>query len=356
MIYYGIAAIFPLIMWFIHDYVVRVNRLDEKAKKKLTWKLTLMAILPMFLLFVFRDKSIGADTIGYVRFFQKDIRTYSFAQLFDQDLVRMEIGFRLYVKIISLFTDNYTVYFFVNGAVLFGSLLRFSLKYTKNPFVFFFLFITLGTYAFFETGLRQALAMVICLWSIDFIKKKKIIPFILLVLIAYFFHKSAIVFMLVYPLGMIRRYDWMVFLYAILAVVFTVGFTFFQNLFNQLLGYEYEIEETGNGGIFMLFVLILFIYSSLMNYGKKGDEKAENAILHLSFLTVIFWLLRLISRTAERMSFYFMFGLYGYFAQAIGVDRDKVSSLLKWLLILACMVLFVYRNMNTTYLFFLQST
>ena len=92
-----------------------------------------------------------------------------------------------------------------------------------------------------------------------------------------------------------------------------------------------------------------------MNYGKKGESEDGNAIVHLAFLTVVAWLLRLISRTAERVSFYFMFGLYGYFTKAIGVNRDKISSLLKWLLILACMVLFVYRNTATTYLFFWQS-
>ena len=96
MIYYGIAAIFPLIMWFINDYVARVNELDDKQKEKLKRRLTIVAILPMFLIFVLRDEYIGADTIGYVRFFQKEVRRYSFAELLNQDLMRIEIGYRLY--------------------------------------------------------------------------------------------------------------------------------------------------------------------------------------------------------------------------------------------------------------------
>ena len=352
MIYYGIAAIFPLIMWFINDYVVRVNRLDEQQKKKLTQRLTIVAILPIFLLFVLRYKYIGADTIGYVRFFQKEIRSYSWGQLFETDTMRFEIGYRIYVKIISLFTDNYTIFFLVNGLVIFGTLLHFSRKYTKNPFIFFFLFITLGTYQFIETGLRQALAMMICLWAVDLLKNKKPIWFVLLVILAYYFHKSALIFLIIYPLSIVKKIDWMIALYIIMAAILFVGFASFQGFFNQLLGYEYDIEETGNGGIFMMFVLVLFAFSFFMAYDKKDKEKTESVVLHLSLLTVIFWLLRLISRTAERISYYYIYGLYIYFSQAVNYDKDALSSLLKWLLILACLVLFIYRNIGITYQFF----
>ena len=354
MIYYGMAAIFPLLCWAFHDWWIKQNALAEDKHKKFKTGMVVTAILPMFLLFVLRYKYIGADTIGYVRFFEKEIRSYSWKQLFDADTMRFEIGFRVYTKIISCFSNNYTFYFLINALIIFGILMRFSFKYTQNPFVFFFLFITLGTYHFFETGLRQALAMVICLLAVDFVKNKKLIPFILLVLLAYFFHKSALVFLLIYPLCAIKKYDWIIFIYAILAVVFVLGFTTFQNFFNQLLGYDYDVEETGNGGIFMLFAVALFAYSFFMTYDKKDKEKTETVILHLSLIAVVFWLLRLISRTAERVSYYYIFGLYIYFSQAVKYDKDKLSSLLKWLLVLASLVLFVYRNMGVNYLFYWQ--
>ncbi len=354
MIYYGLAAIFPLLCWAFHDWWIKLNKLSEEKKKKFKIGMVVVAILPMFLLFVLRYKYIGADTIGYVRFFQKEIRKYSWAQLFDVESMRFEIGFRVYTKIISLFSSSYTFYFLINALVIFGILMRFSFKYTQNPFVFFFLFITLGTYAFFETGLRQALAMVLCLLAVDFVKDKKPIRFIFLVVLAYFFHKSALVFLLIYPLCAIKKYDWAIFVYVILAAVFVLGFTAFQDLFNQLLGYEYGVEETGNGGIFMLFIFVIFAFCFFMTYDKKGEKKTENVILHLSFLTVIFWLLRLVSRTAERISYYYIFGLYIYFSQAIKYDKDRLSSFLKWLLILACLVLFIYRNIGTNYQFIWQ--
>ena len=303
---------------------------------------------------MFRYKYIGADTIGYVRFFEKEVRTYSFEELLNQDLMRIEIGYRIYVKIISLFTDNYTIYFLVNGLVIFGTLLHFSKKYTKNPFVFLFLFITLGTYNFVETGLRQALAMMICLWSVDFIKDKKLIPFILTVVVAYYFHKSAILFLVMYPLSLVKKLDWMMAVYIVMAIALLIGFAAFQGFFNQLLGYEYDVEETGNGGIFMMLILVLFAFSFFMMYDKPKEVDGQSLIVQLSLMTVIFWLLRLISRTAERVSFYYITGLYIYFSQAVNYDKDKLSSLLKWMLVLACLVLFVYRNLGISYKFFWQ--
>lgn len=354
MIYYGLAAIFPLLCWAFHDWWIKQNKLSEQKKKKFKIGMVVLAILPMFLLFVLRYKYIGADTIGYVRFFEKEIRSYSFTEIFNADEFRFELGFCLYVKIISLFTENYTVFFLVNAIIIFGIVMRFACKYTQNPFVFFFLFIALGTYQFMETGLRQALAITICLLAVDFIKGKKLIPSLLTVLVAYYFHKSALIFLVVYPLCIIKKYDWLAFVYIILTGILFFGFAAFQDAFNRLLGYGYDIEETGNGGIFMMLVVILFFFSFYMLYDKKNEQEGLTTILHLSLLTVLFWILRLISRTAERISFYYITGLYIYFSQAVNYDKDKLSSLLKWLLILACLGLFVYRNVGINYLFFWQ--
>lgn len=355
MIYYGIAALWPLVMWFFNYYVTKVRQLNDKQKRQLQYFLTVIAILPMFLLFVLRYKYIGADTIGYVRFFENEVRKYTFAELLNSELIRTEVGYRVYVKLISLFTNNYTVFFLVNGLVIFGGLLHFSRKYTENPFVFFFLFMALGTYNFMETGLRQAIAMVICVWSIDFLNDKKIIRFILLVVLASLFHQSAIIFLILLPLSIVKRMDWIIVTHTLVAIVFFIGFSSFHDLFNQWLGYEYNIEETGNGEIFFMLVLVLFAFSLFMSYGTYQREKEKTIILHLSLLTVILWLLRLISRTAERVSYYYIMGLYAYFAGAVECRKDKLSNLLKGLLIVACFILFVHRSFDSSYLFFWQT-
>ena len=354
MIYYGIAALWPLVMWFFNYYVTRVRQLNDKQKRRLRYFLTVIAVLPMFLLFVLRYKYIGADTIGYVRFFEDEVRKYTFAELINTDLIRIEVGYRIYVKLISLITDNYTVFFLINGIVIFGTLLHFTKKYTENPFVFFFLFMTLGTYQFVETGLRQALAMMICLWAVDFLKDKKAIRFILLVLLAYCFHHSAMIFILMLPLSWVKKLDWSIVIHLFIGAAFLVGFTVFHDLFNEWLGYDYGIEETGNGGIFLALVAVLFVFSLFMTYGMFRKTDGQHLIVHLSILTVTIWILRLFSRTAERISYYYITGLYVYFSQAVQCRKDKLSDLLKGLLIAACFILFVRRIFGASYLFLWQ--
>ena len=54
------------------------------------------------------------------------------------------------------------------------------------------------------SGLRQAIAMGITALSFNFIKEKKPVQFILLVILASLFHKSAIVFLAMYPIYNIK--------------------------------------------------------------------------------------------------------------------------------------------------------
>ena len=351
MLYYLIAAVCPLLGWLIHDNWTTRNQLNSEEIDKVKNWLVVLSILPMVFIFVFRDKYVGADTIGYVRFFEGEVRDYTFRDLLNKELMRVETGYRIYVKLISLLTDNYTVFFFINAIVIFGSLLRFSLKYTKNPFIFFFMFMTLGTYQFVETGLRQSLAMIICLWSIDFIKSRKLIKFLLVILLAYLFHKSAMIFLLLYPLCYVKRYRWMAIVYVCLTFLFMMGFSNFQEIFNEWLGYDYQIEETGNGGIFLMITVLVCVYSTLIMIGKGTDKENQTEIIQMAFMTVVFWLLRLVSRTAERISYYFIFGLYAYFSQTTIYDDTKFSSAMKWGILLICLALFMYRNLGIGYTF-----
>lgn len=352
MIYYGICALIPLLFWGIYNNYKRTYNISESNVKSIKKTLMFLSILPMVLIYVLRYKYVGVDTIGYVRFFQDEIREYTFTQLISQDLMRVEVGYRLYVKLISLFSDNYTVYFLFNAIIIFGSIYRFVLKYTENPFVFLFLFMTLGTYSFFETGLRQALAMSICLWAVDFIKNKKLIKFLLTVGLAFLFHKSAAIFLLMYPLTYLKSRNAIFTVYAVLSVVFAGGFALFQSFFNELVGYEYSVEYTGNGQIFLILLFVLFVFAYSIN--KNGKLPLNDFLLHFTLVTCIMWILRLISRTAERISFYFIFGFYAYFSNSTVARKSEVKIVIQTILLLICFALFVYRNVSTSYTFFWQ--
>ena len=77
-------------------------------------------------------------------------------------------------------------------------------KYSSNIYISFIVFIALGQFAFSLSALRQMLAIAFILLSFIFIEQKKAVKFIVLVLIASLFHSTAIVFIIAYPLYMVR--------------------------------------------------------------------------------------------------------------------------------------------------------
>ena len=66
------------------------------------------------------------------------------------------------------------------------------------------LFITFETYTLTFGILRQAIALSISLLAFNFLDKRKPIKFILLVLFASLFHKTAAIFLLAYPFLFIK--------------------------------------------------------------------------------------------------------------------------------------------------------
>lgn len=353
MIYYLLAATIPLFVWGIRNYYFNKYTMAGQKKERAEKWFVFFAILPIFLLYVLRDSHIGADTIGYVSNFQGI--TGNLIEVWQN--ADKEPGFLVYTRLVSLLSRNYTVYFFITGLLIFVPIYFFSVNYPQNPYVFIFLFITLGYYSFIETGMRQAIAMSICLTSYGAIKKKNLINIIRTVLtitIAYFFHKSAVIFVLLFILSFLPDSDISKILYLVITIVLASGFSFFQDLFNEWVGYSYEIEETGNGYIFLLVILGLYIISAV--WGKKDiDVDVNRLIANSASLTVVMWVLRLISRTAERISYYFILGHFAYATKIFAFNKHSKDMLILRLgIIFICIALFVYRNVDAKYAFFWQ--
>lgn len=346
MIYYSIAALAPILVMELN------NQSRRRSGRVLSDKTAiLLAILPMALLYGLRYSYVGADTIGYVRSFA-EMGSKSWAYCFSGES-RHEIGFLIYEKLLSYITGNYTVYFLITGAILFGVLGRFAYKYAGNPYVFLFLFVTLGTYSFYLTGLRQVLAITACLLAFDFVAEKKPIQFALMVVLASFFHKSAICFLVVYPLSNIKNLQILVAVYVGATIAMLLAFPHFNDSINKFLEYEYGIEETGNGQIFLI-ALTLFAVYSLLNY-RAIAQKSTYALqlTHMSLLTVLLWVLRLVSRAMERPSYYFILGLYAFSACAFAHGKWKESRLINFFILFFSFALFAYRNLGVSdYKFF----
>lgn len=137
-----------------------------------------------------------------------DFKTYNdkvIPQILD-GTSNLEPGYQLLVKIGHLFDfngSNQSV-FILTHLVILVLLYTYIYRYSKTPFVSVFLIVGTTFYAFSLSGMRQALATSIFIFSIRYIKDRKWIQYYLCIVIAILFHKSAIIYLVMYFLPWIN--------------------------------------------------------------------------------------------------------------------------------------------------------
>lgn len=338
LFYLGIAA-FELIVYLIYNQAQ-----NDKQKK---W-LFILGCLGLWLFVGLRSNDTGNDTVGYIKHFQNivNIRWDGIAEAYTKDH-----GFYYFIKLIRSITSSTMVFKLVTA---FASLIGvFDLCYrnTKRPVLALYFYVTIGNLFFIMTGMRQAIAMSICLLSIRFIQKRKIIPFVLLILLAAQFHHSAYIFLVMYFLGT-RRVD----VLNMLITIFVTIAAYFSyekllNVANEVLDYNYEVEELSNGGIFFAILLIILVLALITKSNWMKDIK-ERVVMNTGVLTVVIWVFRLISRTAERPSMYFLNAIPVVLSESIDSIEDKQDKMLVELGAIALtFAFFAYRSIGCYYAF-----
>lgn len=225
ILYIGISF-FYIICMFIEK--VRGKRLNRKI-----W--TLVLIIPLFIIAAFRSPNIGNDTLNYYRSYL----IVSQEKFFSRTRSRFEPGYVFFMKIIDLLGFDYLGFQIITSAIIMFSVGRFISKYSNNIAFSFYIFVT--TRMFFGTMniVRQYLAIAILLFSVEYIKKRNFIKFSILVLIAYCFHSTAIVFLIMYPIANIKFDAKKTVVFLGIGMVSSIFFDFLVRKFVILMG-KYE--------------------------------------------------------------------------------------------------------------------
>jgi hypothetical protein len=127
---------------------------------------------------------------------------YFFFTHFNPDILFFRIAFEPgYVGLVALvryFSTDFTAFLLVFAILTNGLRGPFFYKYTNA--VFLALLLYWGNHMAEFAGVRQALAISICLFAIPSIIKRKFWIFVLIVILAMQIHISAIIFLLAYPI------------------------------------------------------------------------------------------------------------------------------------------------------------
>ena len=145
---------------------------------------------------------------------------------------KIDPGFYIFTKIIGEINYSSVFYFAVTSAIICISLFIFIRRYGDYKRYAIYFYLTIGLFAFTLAGLRQALAMSICLFAYEAARKKKLIPFLLLIALAYPFHKSALLFI---PAFFIAQVPWKKKYHLIILAVYAVIGLFLPGFIQWLL-------------------------------------------------------------------------------------------------------------------------
>lgn len=272
---------------------------ETKIRKK-TKHLMIFFGLILFCVSAFRDTSVGIDTKSYL--WSWDIFSSNFSDL--SFSIFSEDGYLLLVYIFKTIGIGFRGIMIFGAAMYLVPVLYVIYKYSENPFLSLFYFITLDYYCFSMTGMRQCIAIGFCIIAFEMAMRKKIIPYFLFVFLAVAFHSTALVFVPVYFLRnvpMKKKYIFIFLLFAIVCFLFKTQIGF---LLQSISRTFYENMTTGGTGmyVYMLLVIVLALFFTPI---WNKDIKGARLISYMVVIAVIMYPVLQFNPSVLRLHYYY---------------------------------------------------
>ncbi len=335
---YILLAVLMLVLDYLYLKVI-------DSQKKYVWY---FACFSMWFILAFRGYYVGGDTVQYIHAFNKSVHTpwSEISTVFEKDT-----GFYYFTKFLSSIWSNKTWFLAVTAFVSGIGVWIYIRKNTQRPVLALFFFITLANFDFMISGIRQSIAMSLCLLALPFAEKKKPIPFAFLVFIALMVHRSATIFLITY--FVVRRKATAINMIVNAIVISTTAF-FYEDVLgfaNDLLDYDYGVESVGNGLIFYILLLaVLFVAYFSREAWLKSEKDTIN--INMGIITTGMWTVRLFSRTIERPLMYWLNSIPVVLTNAIeGFKGKKEYDYVRYIAIILALGLFAKRHLGMSYYF-----
>ena len=199
-----------------------------------------------------------------------------------------EIGFRYILKIGS-FLGDFKWSLLIIASIHAYAFINVSKK--NSPYVIISLIIfTLGSVQSYFV-LRQWLAIAVTMFSYQYIISRNWKMFILLMLLAFSFHQTALVFILIYFFYGIKNVKFLNISLVITGIILLISFSFIFNHFaTSLIGYEGYIDSN-EGNITTLLIslcyFITYIFFLKSDIYKPGINKLIFIMLALNFIIML---------------------------------------------------------------------
>lgn len=262
----------------------------------------------LFILFTgLRAATVGNDTPTYLSLFKS-------VSIFDASnfLKRYEIGFIYFIKVLSKISTNPQILLFVSGVVIWLCVVYFFNRNSDNPLMSFFILLGYGFVAFFMSGIRESIAIAICLIAFEFVKNKKLLLFVSFTILASLFHTSALIFLIAYPVYWIRftrKTRVLLLLISGIASVsldkiisFAIGFF---PRYAMYLNTKYNNGDIRLASVINMAIVLIIYYIGTYYYRRFEMDENNNGILNLTYIGALILLVSFNFNLLDRIGNYF---------------------------------------------------
>lgn len=336
----------------------------EIKRKRYIWIISIILILQSGL----RNVAVGADTFAYYRAFER-VKQMEWSSVFNTGSnyylngVGKDPGYDVLQKIVQYIVGDYQVFLFLIAVIFFTALGNFIFKNTGKLWeaVFAFTLYSALFYSFFSiTGHRQTIATAATLYGFELIKKRKLLLFLLLMLLASTIHRSCLIFLPFYFLYNLKRSEIM---YPLALIGFLILMYYREpvsEILRSLGGYKQSQYGVYVGAGTYTFTAMLLLVAVVawwrMKYVLYESEKAR-PLFNALILAIVFTPLTWVNPSAMRVVQYFSIflivlipGVIESFSSA-GFNLRRVAYIVA---IIGLIVLSVQSGRDMEYHFFWQ--
>lgn len=314
------------------------DNLGISSETKLKYKKSFIRIvcLQWILLSGLRANTVGADTITYKIIFENHIQL-SWEQVFEKfkqyytDSARyedVEPGYIFLEKLVSVFTTEYSVFKYVIASIFMCSFGVWLYKNSEDPFLSMLIYDGMMFYMFSFTGYRQVISVAIALfWGYDFIKKRKFIPYLIVVLFSSIFHKSSLIYLGFYFMANIKMSKGYVISVVAAAVVMIILKNQLFDYVKALVGYDEYGAMSGFSQRNFIIMFAAYILFAIWRYPMVIKKHPNSLIYYNGMIMAVFMLaFAMVTPTAMRLVYDFLFFhmlLLPYLVQSFENKKDR---------------------------------
>lgn len=258
-----------------------------------------------------------------------------------------EVGYTFLNVLISFFTENRYIFILIVTLIIYTCLFISLRKYTENYPLAVVLF--MGLWFFFTfTYLRQVLAATIVWLSIQYVIERKLWKFLVVFLIGFSMHNSAIIFFPLYFIPLKKFSPKLivgVMLFLLLLGLSPLPNSLFE-VYESSSIVERHAEYNASGGLRIAYILeaFFFLYLILKSYKYIPADKSHVVLLNMALIFCGILLLFVRSENGGRLSWYYMIGII---ATITSICTYKTNIQNKIPLFLIGLSLFLYIRIYT---------